>query len=752
MTSAAKHFKQLTDKPIILAFLFVSLQLYPMFAGQTLFYGDNYSLLVPGKLFTANWLRQGILPLWNPTIFGGISWIGDISQSLLYPSTILFVIFPPALALNATIFIHLVGTWLAMYYLAKRLTKDIFASTIAATIWTLSPQIAGSMNNLATLQSIAWFPAIALASLRLSDDLSSKLTLASAITAQLAAGYPQHMIYAVVIGMALHLFSQKAHWIDRYNTIARWTKTGIITLLVSAWVLVPFIRTFLDSTRSLQTPDQATRGSLQASMLIKIVTPYFWDHPTAGYKWGPAWSDQPNVVFYLTWTGLGALFVALKSWPSSPRWFKTASILAAVLIIMAFGSQLPFYEYIVTNIPILSGGRYPSMALTPATMLASLVTGYAIKQLKSKKISGVTIAMTSVLALSSLAIWLAWISNADYMWSRILQPLVSHSTFHTFARDDVIIKGILQNITVNALLLTCGLVSLKKNTALLIIVIALDMTFNTRGLLFFSHNSVYDQTSSQINEVVGSARILTRNFNQPYTDYGTHWEALTTRSPFSDSYVDKKELVEQNWLRHLRDGFTPNWNMPVNINVINGYTTLLPADTASIWDSGDETRINFLGTIDPNDPRLDQWAVKYYVTDSQYAITETINLPVITSNNGLTVYERPHAQAYIRNLDGQAMTVTNYHATPNTITFSANQDNIGLLLIANRFDSDWIAMVNGMRTPIKNHQGMMLLDIPPREANIALSYIPKHFIIGTMTSVTTLLSLAYVIHMRKRVA
>ena len=117
---------------------------------------DNYSLMMPIKLFQARWIRQGIIPLWNPLLFSGISLIGDINQSLFYPSTLLFVLFKPALALNLTLLIHLFITGLGMFHLAKQFVKKGRWAVLAGILWMLSAQVTNSLNNLSILQSPLW--------------------------------------------------------------------------------------------------------------------------------------------------------------------------------------------------------------------------------------------------------------------------------------------------------------------------------------------------------------------------------------------------------------------------------------------------------------------------------------------------------------------------------------------------------------------------------------------------------------------
>jgi len=138
---------------LLLVGAIIAVRFLPFFLGKTLFFGDNYSLLVPGRIFTASWLREGILPLWNPYLFAGISWVGDINQSIIYPTTLIFLIFKAAGALNLTILIHIFITFLGMFCLTKVWTKNTWTAIIAGVMWMFSTQVTGSINNLATLHS-----------------------------------------------------------------------------------------------------------------------------------------------------------------------------------------------------------------------------------------------------------------------------------------------------------------------------------------------------------------------------------------------------------------------------------------------------------------------------------------------------------------------------------------------------------------------------------------------------------------------
>jgi len=193
----------------LVAFIFLLIQFFPFFLGKTLFFGDNYSLMVPGKLFTAEWLKQGVLPLWNPTIFSGIPWIGDVNQSIFYPTTILFLLLSPAVALNFTIIIHELLAFFGMVILVRTWRKDLPTLIISGLLWMFSTHMMGSIHNLSTLQSVPWFPWIIWAGLNIGNKKHAPIIFGFLVAAQFAGGYPQHVLLA--IGTAV-LFSAVTVW------------------------------------------------------------------------------------------------------------------------------------------------------------------------------------------------------------------------------------------------------------------------------------------------------------------------------------------------------------------------------------------------------------------------------------------------------------------------------------------------------------------------------------------------------------
>ena len=183
------------------------LRFHPMiFQGKVSVFGDNYSLMVPGKIFIAQNLLEGRLPLWNPYLFSGVPLIHDVNQSVLYFTSLIFVLFPAAIATNLSVIIHVILVSLGTYLLILHLYRDKRAALLGAALMAFSTQVSGSINNLSTLQSVTWFPWIALLGIQVHRGFKQVFVYGLLVLAQFMAGYPQHVIYAIGFSVLLSFF------------------------------------------------------------------------------------------------------------------------------------------------------------------------------------------------------------------------------------------------------------------------------------------------------------------------------------------------------------------------------------------------------------------------------------------------------------------------------------------------------------------------------------------------------------------
>ena len=93
--------------------------------------GDLVSFLYPLYHFAARNLRRGIIPLWNPYLYGGAPFAADNQSGLFYPVNLLFfVLFPdvtyPTMELLAVFHFFLAGAlmYICLRSLSPKLSRE----------------------------------------------------------------------------------------------------------------------------------------------------------------------------------------------------------------------------------------------------------------------------------------------------------------------------------------------------------------------------------------------------------------------------------------------------------------------------------------------------------------------------------------------------------------------------------------------------------------------------------------------------
>lgn len=740
---------QILCLPAVFFLLVAAIRLAPFFWGRTLALFDNYSLMVPIKLFQAGWLRQGVLPLWNPLLFSGISLVGDINQSLWYPTTLLFTLLPTVYALNTTLVLHLALTGLGMFLLAKQIVKQERWALLAGAWWLFSPQITTSLYNLSVIQTLAWTPWVMWLGWLQFKQPRAKWWLPIIITLQLAAGYPQHVLYAVFGGLFLSGFKVWQRHMKWWQWVQRWLMVGVVSVTLSAWIWLPFIQTLLHSTRVLQSNEQSVVGSLHPIEVVKILVPTIFDHPQLGLRWGPSWNGMPYLTWYVGWLGLlvPVLVLFSKRRTQLDMWLAGEVVFT---LWFALGQYAPGFRWLQEILPILQITRIPTTILGMGTILMILwVVNSWLRFSLSKQVWWRLLIVGGVVLGLSIGGWILSRHYPQYLWellNQLTRQRLVQSAFHTLERDSLIINNLVRSLLVNGSLLVVVLWLWRlKKWRWLLACLMIDVFINTQYLLLFAPASVYPPapqvTAHQIFPdftLSPQDRVVTRNLNHPYTGWAAYWEALTVRPPFSDSYITAHDLKDFSHLNRYRRGLTPDWNLAVGVPVVNGYTTLLPRDYQQLWSM--EPEINQLAPIKLDNPLLSVWAVKYYLVDTWFEVEEDLSaLPLIAKQDDWQLYELPSLPRF-RFEDGSPVELVNFRETPNRLSFSfENRKHQSQLIVADRYDPQWQAVVNQQSVEIINHHGMRLIPLQPGYNQLELQFVPRWLYIGGVISILSML-------------
>lgn len=134
--------------------------------------GDLALFLYPTFRFTQEWLTRGVIPLWNPYIFGGMPLIGDIQSEIFYPPNLVTYFLSNPLAYRDLEYLSVLHFYIAgagmfgfLRYgplVSKQRPLDRLACLAGAGAFAFSDLFITHFGNLNLIASAAWLPLILL--------------------------------------------------------------------------------------------------------------------------------------------------------------------------------------------------------------------------------------------------------------------------------------------------------------------------------------------------------------------------------------------------------------------------------------------------------------------------------------------------------------------------------------------------------------------------------------------------------------
>jgi hypothetical protein len=290
--------------------------------------GDLAQFLYPTYKFAAEWWTRGVIPLWNPYLFGGAPFVGDIQSGIFYPINLLtFFISNPFAFRDMELlpvlhfFIAGAGMYLFLRYAllgTNNHTPLGRAACLAGAIaFEFSDLFITHFGNLNIIATIAWMPLVLLFYRRSVTDRRPALSIVAGILLAIAffAGHIQMFLFIVI---ALGLFAilqmtdskwempSRGSWLTTLlnSPLAALALTGTVAFGLSAPTLLPSLEMAQHTLRVAFPYEQAAQFSLPPAQLIGLLVPGFFGR-------GPqeAWGPWPRVeVGYL---GVFPLLLAL---------------------------------------------------------------------------------------------------------------------------------------------------------------------------------------------------------------------------------------------------------------------------------------------------------------------------------------------------------------------------------------------------------------------------------------------------------
>jgi hypothetical protein len=241
---------------ILLALLATTLFLPALLRREVFGLRDHFDYFQPLRWFTAQELKAGHLPLWNPYSASGEPWLANPQTGVFYPPSWLFPVLPFATAYMLYLLLHLVVLGWGAYLLFARRAPPGAAMVGAAALMFSGPVLSllDVSNNFATL---AWIPL----ALWCACEGAWKRG-AVVLTLAFLGGEPFFALLAALL-----------YAIVRRHRDVLWT--ALLTLGLSAIQLFPFLEFALGSDRAAGGMDDALilRDSMTLGDWLHVAMP-----------------------------------------------------------------------------------------------------------------------------------------------------------------------------------------------------------------------------------------------------------------------------------------------------------------------------------------------------------------------------------------------------------------------------------------------------------------------------------------------
>ena len=387
---------------------------------------DGMAEFYPWRLFAAQTLKAGYLPLWNPHQFCGTPFVANSQSAVFYPLNLLFCIFPVARAFGVSVLLHLflTGSFLYAFLRSRVIGLGRPAALLGAVAWQLCHWQVVWLELPTFLCVSCWLPL----ALLLVDRTAERPTalraacLGLCLGVVLLAGHLQIAFYCLGLITAYALFRVLPLLKAQRKPLLG---SALLTVVLMLGVAAPQLLPAVELSRMSHRAGGVVNGSAYAGYvklavppvnLVTLLAPGFFGSPTRGTYWGVGLNGGPgqymeNACYGGMLTLLLAIAALVLTWRASAatRFF---AVCALVSLLLALGT--PLNAVLFFGVPGWAQTGSPGRILVlwsfclpvlAATGLDALLRRFDIKAL------GKSIIMLGVLAVCIFAFTVLWINS-----------------------------------------------------------------------------------------------------------------------------------------------------------------------------------------------------------------------------------------------------------------------------------------------------------------------------------------------------
>jgi len=391
------------------------------------FHYDHAIQNYPYRLFFAQGLSHGHLPLWTNDIFCGFPLFAESQGNALYPPfLILFVLLKPWVAYNYYTVLHFLMAGLFTYILARVMHVGRAGASLAGICYMLASPVLSHAHHTNILVGVAWLPLL-LALMELvfrRRTLLPLLGFSAAVAALILGAQPQYTLYDGLVCCAYALWRWRLIQLmgARLRTLiavpAALGVAAALAVALSAVQLLPLLELVGRTTRATSAMALPGVSPSVPGNLMTFLLPHYFGSPGLGSYWGDV--DGGLYAELTLFVGAVPLILALVG-ALTDRSRKTLFFIALALFAFLFslGFSASFYS-IFALLPVFCSARFPSRFAFVTALGVAVLAGVGLERVLStvgreRTRRAALISSAVVLLLAAATITVAGAFNIDFM-------------------------------------------------------------------------------------------------------------------------------------------------------------------------------------------------------------------------------------------------------------------------------------------------------------------------------------------------